>query len=113
MLACLRHHGLLRGDDEHHHVDAAHAGEHVLDEFFVSGNIDEADRCRGVEGEMGETDVDRDAALLFLLQAIGVDAGERLHQRCFPVINMSGGSYNNVRHKSSCTSGSGSPMTLK
>ena len=113
MLASLRHHGFVRCDDEHHHVDAADAGKHVLDEFFVAGNIDEADCCRGVEGEMREADVDRDAALLFLLQAIGVDAGERLYQRCFAVINMSGGSYDDVRHKSSCTSGSGSPITLK
>ena len=51
VLARLRHHRLVGRDDEHDEVDAADAGEHVLDEPLVPGHVDERDvdvvRCRG------------------------------------------------------------------
>ena len=113
MLTRLRHHRFIRSDDEHHQVDAANTGKHVFDESLMAGNVDEADRCIGIQWKMRKTDIDRDAAFLFLLEAIGINAGERFYQSGFAVIDVSGSSYDNVRHRSSWTKGSGSPMTLK
>ena len=43
MLAGLRHDPFVGGDDEQGEVDAAGAGEHVVDEALVAGDVDEAD----------------------------------------------------------------------
>ena len=40
--------------------------------------------------EVGEPELDRDAALLFLLEAVGVLAGERFDEARLPVIDVSG-----------------------
>jgi hypothetical protein len=37
---------------------------------------------------MRKPELDGDAALFFLFQAVGIDPGERLHQRALPVIDM-------------------------
>ena len=101
MLAGLRHDGFVGRNDQHHHVDAAHAGKHVLDESLVTGHVDEADGRLSIEREIGESDIDRDAALLLFLEPVGINAGERLHERGLAVIDVSCGSYDNVRHNSS------------
>ena len=44
VLAGLRHHRFVGGDDQHHGVDAADAGQHVLDEPLVARHVDEPDR---------------------------------------------------------------------
>ena len=44
VLARLRHHRLVGGDDQHDAVDAADAGEHVLHEALVAGHVDERER---------------------------------------------------------------------
>ena len=41
VLARLRHHRLVGGDDQQHGVDAADPGQHVLDETLVSRHVDE------------------------------------------------------------------------
>ena len=41
--------------------------------------------------QIGEAEVDRDAARLLLLQAVGVDAGQRAHQRGLAVVDVAGG----------------------
>ena len=43
VLGGLRHRALVGGDDQQRGVDAADAGEHVLDEPLVTGDIDDAD----------------------------------------------------------------------
>ena len=45
---------------------------------------------------MGEADVDGDAALLLLGQAIAIDAGEGLDERGLAVIDMAGGAEDQV-----------------
>ena len=75
VLPCLGHHRLVGGDHEESQVDAAHAGEHVVDESFVTGNVDDADLAAVGQGHPGETEVDGQAPLLLLLEAVGVDAG--------------------------------------
>ena len=113
VLASLGHHEFISRDDKHDHVDSAHAGQHVLNESFVARNVDEADGRIRIENKIGKSDIDCDSAVLLFLQAVGVDAGERLDERGLAVIDMSSRSYDNVRHNKSCTSGRGSPITLK
>ena len=113
MLTRLRHHQFIRSDDEHHQVDAANTGKHVFYESFMAGNVDETDCCVGGQRQVREADIDRDPAFLFFFQTVGVNSSKSLDERRFAVIDVSGGAYDNVRHRSSCTKGSGSPTTLK
>ncbi len=43
VLAGLGHHAFVGGDDQQGQVDAADAGQHVLDEALVAGHVDDAD----------------------------------------------------------------------
>ena len=72
-------------------IDFAHAGEHVVDEAFVAGHVDEADQLVIAERPVGEAQIDRDAARLFLGQAVGVDARQRLHQQRLAVVDVACG----------------------
>ena len=87
----LRHHPVVRGDDQQRVVDAADAGEHVADEALVPRHVDEADQPAAFERQVGETEVDGDAARLFLRQAVGVHARERLHEERLAVVDVSCG----------------------
>ena len=98
VLAGLRLDGFIGGDDEQHQVDAAHAGQHVLYEALVAGDIHESQKERRRQLEMRKPKIDGDAAALFFLQAVGVDACQSLHQRGLAVIDMSRGADNDVLH---------------
>ena len=95
VLARLRHHALVGRDHEHREVDAADAGEHVLHEALVAGHVDDLDREAGFLDER-EAEIDRDAARLFLGEAIGIDPGEGFHERGLAVIDVAGGSDHDV-----------------
>ena len=70
---------VVGGDDQQREIDAADAGQHVAHEALVAGHVDEADRAApSARRQVGEAEIDRDAARLFLRQAVGVDAGQRL-----------------------------------
>src|SRR6267143_1792612 len=56
---------------------------------------------------MRETDIDGDAAALFLFQAIGVDASEGLYQRGLSVVDVSRGADDDRLHSDSIVGGSG------
>ncbi len=88
MLARLRHDPVVGSDDEHDEIDAAGAGQHRAHQLLVAGHVDEAERVAVLVTLVGEAEVDRDAALLLLRQAIGVDAGERLDQRGLAVVDV-------------------------
>jgi len=45
-----------------------------------------------------EAEIDSDAAALFFLESVGVDAGERLDQCGFSVVDMAGRAYNDRFH---------------
>ena len=47
---------------------------------------------------MREAEIDGDAAALFFFQAIGIDAGERLYERRFSMIDVACGSNDDVLH---------------
>ena len=78
---------------EQHAVDAADAGQHVLDEALVAGNVDKPDLIV-VREPARESEVDGDTAALLFRQTIGVHAGERANQSGFPMINVAGGAEN-------------------
>ena len=73
MFARLRHDGVVSRDDQHGHVDARRAGDHVPDETFVTGHIDNAD-LKIAGSEMCKAQVDRDPASPLFGQTIRVDA---------------------------------------
>ena len=91
MLLGLRHHPIVGGDDEKGEVYAGDAGQHVADEAFVTGDVDESQHPAALEIDIGEAEVDRQAAGLLLRQPVGIDAGERLDQGGLAVIDVSGG----------------------
>ena len=90
VLLALRLPALGGGDDEEAGVDAADAGEHVAQEAHVAGDVDEADRL-AVDDAVGEAEVDRQAAPLLLLEAVGVGAGQQAHERRLAVVDVTGG----------------------
>ena len=96
VLPGLGHHALVGGDHEHDEVDPAHPGQHVLHEPLVAGHVDDAEGELGAEGQVGEADVDGDPALLLLLQAVGVDAGEGVDEGRLPVVDVAGGARDDV-----------------
>ena len=59
----------------------------------MSWHVDEADADTFVQRQVREPEVDRETAASLLFEAVGVDAGERLHQRRLAVINVPGGGY--------------------
>jgi hypothetical protein len=90
VLARLRHHAVVGGHDQHDEVDARRAGDHVLDEALVSGDVDDADLAPVGQREAREAQVDRHPALLLLLEPVGVDAGQHLDQRGLAVVDVAG-----------------------
>ncbi len=90
VLARLRHHRLVGRDDQHDEIDAAGAGEHVLHEALVAGDVDERE-VDVVDRLMGEAEVDGDAARLLFLEAIRVGPRQRQHERALAVIDVPGG----------------------
>ncbi len=96
MLLGLRHHAVVGRHGEQHEIDAVGAGEHVADEALVAGDVDDAGAGVVGQGEVGEAEIDRDAALFFFLEAVGVLAGERLDERGLAVIDVAGGADDGV-----------------
>jgi len=89
MFASLRHNGIVSGDDQHRHVNACRAGDHVSDESFVAWNIDDAN-LKLARLEVRKAEVDRDSTSLFFGQAIGVDARELAHEARLAVVDVAG-----------------------
>ncbi len=94
MLTRLRHDRLVCRNDEHHDVDAADPGEHVLDEPLVARHVDEGQRDvirpAHVHVQVGEAEVDRDAALLLFLEAIRIGPGQRADEGALPMVDVPG-----------------------
>ena len=91
VLAGLRHHRLVGRDHQQHGVDAVGTGQHVAHEALVPGHVDEGGHDPGAELRVREAEVDRDPALLLLLEPVGIGAGERLDERALAVVDVAGG----------------------
>ena len=91
MLAGLRHDALVGGDDDEGGIDAAHPGQHVLNEVDVPRHVDQSERLAVGEFHPGEAEVDGHLALALLLEPVGVDAGQGPDERRFAVVDVAGG----------------------
>ncbi len=107
VLARLRHHAFVGGDDQQRQVDAAHAGEHILDKALVAGHVDDAHLTAAGQRQPGETEVDRHPPVLLLLEAVRVDARQGADQRRLPVVNVS--RRTDYEHRMAIISSAGSP----
>jgi hypothetical protein len=101
VLARLRHDAVVGGHQQQRVVDAAGAGEHGVHEPLVAGDVDEADARTFGRIEEGIAQLDADAALLLLGQAVGVHARERLHERRLAVVDVAGGADDHARRSRS------------
>ena len=97
MLAGLRLDAFVGGHYKQQQIHTAGAGQHVANETLMSGDIhkSQAQQATGRRGQLhvGETEINGDAAALLLGQAVSVNAGERLHQLSFAVVNVAGGAH--------------------
>ena len=91
VLAGLGHDRLVGGHHQGDRVDAVRARQHVPHEPLVAGHVHEGGDDAFPELGVGEAEVDRDPALLLLLQAVGVGAGERAHEGALAVVDVAGG----------------------
>src|SRR5437867_1183693 len=91
VLARLRLDALVSGDHEQHEVNPTNSREHVAHEALVAGDIHESEAQALVIGsgqfEMRKPQINRYSTAFFFLEAIGVNAGEGLHQGRFAVVN--------------------------
>ena len=94
----LGHKALVGSHYQHGKVDAAGTGQHIFNEFLMSGHIHDAGLGAVLPVQMGKAQLDGDAPFLFLLQAVGVNAGQRLDQKGFTVVYVSGSADNYVFH---------------
>src|SRR5271163_1096242 len=62
----------------------------------MAGNVDDARAPPVREGHPSEAQLDRDAAILLLLKAVGILPGEGFDERSLAVIDMTGGADNRV-----------------
>src|SRR5947207_138437 len=93
MLFRLRHPSVVSRDNEQREIDRTDARDHVLDEIFVPRHVHDPDAeqyVRHSQFKLRKTHLDRDSAQLFFGEAIGIDTGERTHERALAVINMPG-----------------------
>jgi hypothetical protein len=96
VLARLGHYAVVGRDHQQEDVDAARARDHVAHKALVSGDVDDAQlRARG-QLQLGVAQLDGDAAFLLLLEAVGIDAGERLDEGGLAVVDVAGGAEDEV-----------------
>ena len=102
MLPRLRLDRLVGRDDQQHQIDAPHPSQHVAHKALVAGDVDESQMQRVAvprpQIHVGKAQIDGDAAALLFLQAVGIDPGQRLDQRRFPVIDVASRAYNDRFH---------------
>jgi len=95
----LRHRAVVGCDHQQHMIDASRAGQHVVNEFFVTRHVDETQHLTARQGLIRVAEIDRDAARLLFLEAIGIDAGQCLDQRGLAMVDVTSGTDN---HDQAC-----------
>lgn len=91
VLARLRHHGVVGGDDEHDDVESRRTRHHVSDEPFVPGNVDETDLTSGGRRVFRVPQIDRESALAFFLESIGIRSRQRFDEARLSMVDMARG----------------------
>ena len=91
MFARLRHHAIVgRPPPGSRQSIPVAPATMVPNETFVPGHVDEAARAARAGLPVGETEVDRDAAPLFLGQPVGLDAGQGADESGLSMIDVTG-----------------------
>ena len=88
VLAGLRHHPVVGRDHHQREIDGPDPRQHVAHEALVSGDVDEAEHLAAVQRVVGEPEIDGQSPLLLLGETIGVDPGERPHERGLAVVDV-------------------------
>ena len=102
---------VIRGDDEEGQIHPGGSSQHVANESFVTWDIDDA-KSVGADDEFGEAQFDRDAPFFFFGKSVGVDAREGSNKRRLAVIDVSGGSQDEVGRHGWCFGGGGVGVSL-
>ena len=97
VLPCLGHNALVRGDDQHDHVNASRTSHHILHEALMSRDVNDAQSVAISKIQPGKAQLNSDAALFLLAETIAVYAGKRTHERGLAMVDMSCSS-ENKRH---------------
>src|SRR5690349_5268788 len=92
MLERLRLDAVIGSDDQEREIDAGRARQHGMHQALVAGHVDEAESLAAFGRQIGEAELDGDAARLLFLEAVGVDPGQRFDQGGLAVIDVPGGS---------------------
>jgi hypothetical protein len=91
MLDGLRLDALGCRHDQQCGVDAGGPGQHVVHEALMARHVDEAELAAVAQVGVGIAEIDGDAARLLLLEAIGIDAGQRFDERGLAVVDVACG----------------------
>ena len=86
VLAGLRHHAFVRGDDQQRGVDPPDARQHILDEVAVTRHIHDACFLAIWKGEPAKAQLDGHLACLLFLEPVRVHPGQRGDERGLAVI---------------------------
>ena len=92
MLDRLRPRPFVRRNDQQQQFHPRGTRQHVVQEALVARDVDDPRLDAVVETQVRETEIERHPAQLLLEPAIRIGAGERLDERRFSVIDVSGGS---------------------
>ena len=88
VLCRLWHRSLVGGDAQHGHVDAERRSHHRAEEALVAGHVHDARGAYPGQLEVRVSRLESDPAPLLFRKPVGIDSGERLHQRRLPVIDV-------------------------
>ena len=88
VLARLRHHAVVAGDDDQREVDPGCPGDHRPDEALVTRDVDDGELPARGEHERCVAELDRDAASVLLGQTIRVDPGQRADEGRLAVVDV-------------------------
>ncbi len=89
MFARLRHHTIVNRHDNERVLVRGDAGNHVVNKTVMAGNVDEPNALP-VDRGVREADINRQPAPLFFCEAVGVDAGQRVHEARLAVVDVAG-----------------------
>jgi hypothetical protein len=95
---CLGHDAFLRSNHQQSKIYPGSACDHGVHQPLVTGHIHKV-KLEVVGCELGEPEVNGDAAFLFLGKSVTIGAGEGLHQSGLAVIDVSSSSPNDMSHE--------------
>ena len=94
MFASLRLDRLVRSYYQQDKIDSTNSSQHVAHKSLMARNINKSQpqllAGRGDQFQMSEPQVNGDAPPLLFFQAVGVNPGQRLHQRGLAMVNVAG-----------------------